>query len=81
MPSTELVKPRMQLQARQRLLLDYRRWLRERPPNFRAGPVEEDGFANLMRWECGIPGKDGVRFQHGKQNQKEQLYRVCVSYN
>lgn len=37
-----------------------KQWRLDHPVGFYARPEKKDNQSNLMRWECGIPGKDGV---------------------
>jgi len=47
--------------AKGRLLEERRNWRRDRPHGFWARPkVDTSGATDLMKWECGIPGKEGV---------------------
>lgn len=46
--------------ARGRLMEERRQWRLDHPVGFYARPEKKDGQINLMRWECGIPGKDNV---------------------
>ena len=39
-----------------------KQWRLDHPVGFYARPEKKDGQINLMRWECGIPGKESVRF-------------------
>ncbi|OMJ84477.1 hypothetical protein SteCoe_14361 [Stentor coeruleus] len=44
-----------------RLAEERKLWRRDRPYNFYAKPTtNESGSVNLVRWECGIPGKKGT---------------------
>ena len=45
-----------------RLKEERKAWRRDHPAMFYARPTrKEDGQTDLMKWECGIPGKAGVR--------------------
>jgi hypothetical protein len=47
--------------ARGRLQEERKQWRKDHPYGFFARPDNnEDGSANIMKWVCGIPGKDGV---------------------
>lgn len=46
--------------ARGRLLEERKQWRLDHPVGFYARPEKKDGQSNLMRWECGIPGKENV---------------------
>ena len=46
-----------------RLSEERKSWRKDHPTGFYARPEKkEDGALNIMRWETGIPGKDGIRF-------------------
>ena len=46
-----------------RLRAERKAWRKDHPIDFFARPSRKaDGSQNLMVWECGIPGKKGVRF-------------------
>ena len=48
--------------ARMRLTNERKAWLDDHPVGFYAKPKKNpDGSTDLMNWECGIPGKEGVR--------------------
>lgn len=49
--------------ARGRLLEERKQWRLDHPVGFYARPEKKDGQSNLMRWECGIPGKENVSRQ------------------
>lgn len=59
--------------ARGRLTEERKQWRLDHPVGFYARPEKKDGQTNLMKWECGIPGKEQVRkifimshlFDHG----------------
>jgi len=52
--------------ARARLLQERKQWRREHPYGFYARPDKgDDGDANIMKWVCGIPGKDGTLWEGG----------------
>ena len=45
-----------------RLKEERKAWRRDHPPSFYARPSRKaDGQTDLMKWDCGIPGKAGVR--------------------
>lgn len=50
--------------ARNRLTEERKQWRIDHPIGFYARPEKKDGGANLMRWECGIPGKENVSYSH-----------------
>ena len=46
-----------------RLRAERKAWRKDHPIDFYARPTRKaDGSQDLMVWECGIPGKKGVRF-------------------
>ena len=48
--------------AKSRLTEERKAWKADHPVGFWAKPCKAaDGSMNLMQWECGIPGKAGVR--------------------
>lgn len=47
--------------ARIRLQEERKQWRLDHPVGFYARPSKKNGVVNLMQWECGIPGKQGVR--------------------
>ena len=46
--------------ARGRLQEERKQWRQDHPIGFFARPSKTAGKANLMKWECGIPGKANV---------------------
>jgi ubiquitin-conjugating enzyme E2 I len=47
--------------ARARLSEERKEWRKDHPFGFHAKPMKNaDGSVNLMKWECGIPGKEKV---------------------
>eukprot|EP01063_Lacrimia_lanifica_P014843 TRINITY_DN21405_c0_g1_i1.p2 TRINITY_DN21405_c0_g1~~TRINITY_DN21405_c0_g1_i1.p2 ORF type:complete len:160 (+),score=71.01 TRINITY_DN21405_c0_g1_i1:54-533(+) len=55
--------------ALQRLKEERKNWRREKPFGFYARPVvDENGEAQLMKWEAGIPGKEGTIWEGGEYN-------------
>ena len=45
-----------------RLTEERKQWRKDHPFGFFAKPeVNADGSLNLLVWDCGIPGKSGVR--------------------
>lgn len=46
--------------ARGRLVEERKQWRLDHPVGFYARPEKLSGQTNLMKWECGIPGKDNV---------------------
>eukprot|EP01116_Phalansterium_solitarium_P024304 TRINITY_DN8877_c0_g1_i2.p1 TRINITY_DN8877_c0_g1~~TRINITY_DN8877_c0_g1_i2.p1 ORF type:complete len:159 (-),score=6.66 TRINITY_DN8877_c0_g1_i2:174-650(-) len=52
--------------AKSRLGEERKNWRKDRPFGFYARPKSNsDGSANLMVWECGIPGKPGTNWEGG----------------
>eukprot|EP01113_Clastostelium_recurvatum_P018991 TRINITY_DN2238_c0_g1_i1.p1 TRINITY_DN2238_c0_g1~~TRINITY_DN2238_c0_g1_i1.p1 ORF type:complete len:175 (+),score=25.43 TRINITY_DN2238_c0_g1_i1:46-525(+) len=52
--------------ARGRLAEERKAWRRDHPHSFYARPANNpDGSANMMVWECGIPGKEGTIWEGG----------------
>lgn len=47
--------------ARVRLQEERKQWRLDHPVGFYARPEKQGGVVQIMRWECGIPGKEGVR--------------------
>lgn len=50
--------------ARNRLMEERKQWRLDHPVGFYARPEKKNGESNLMRWECGIPGKENVRLSY-----------------
>ena len=47
--------------ARQRLGAERKSWRKDHPHGFFARPTtNEDGTLNMLKWDCGIPGRVGV---------------------
>lgn len=46
--------------SRNRLKEERKQWRQDHPIGFFARPAKSGGTSNLMRWECGIPGKTNV---------------------
>lgn len=59
--------------ARGRLMEERRQWRLDHPVGFYARPEKKDGETNLMRWECGIPGKDSTLWAGG-------LYKLVLEF-
>jgi len=52
--------------ARGRLKEERKAWRRDHPYGFYARPVSKgDGSSDIMRWECGVPGKEGTDWEGG----------------
>lgn len=49
-----------------RLIVERKNWRKDHPPVFYAKPVtKSDNSIDLMKWECGIPGKEGTDWEGG----------------
>ena len=49
-------------------------WRKDRPHGFFARPeTSKDGAVNLLKWECGVPGKSGTDWEGG-------LYKVTMEF-
>mmetsp|Transcript_3668 Transcript_3668/g.7023 ORF Transcript_3668/g.7023 Transcript_3668/m.7023 type:complete len:160 (+) Transcript_3668:156-635(+) len=51
--------------ARTRLQEERRNWRKDHPVGFFAKPTNKNGQVDVMKWECGIPGKDGTLWKGG----------------
>ena len=52
--------------AEGRLAEERKNWRKDHPPGFYARPSKkDDNSTNLMKWETGIPGKDGTDWAGG----------------
>uniref|UniRef100_A0A0A9WHW0 SUMO-conjugating enzyme ubc9 n=1 Tax=Lygus hesperus TaxID=30085 RepID=A0A0A9WHW0_LYGHE len=52
--------------ARERLYAERKRWRVDHPANFYAKPtINADGTTNIMKWQCGIPGKPNTIWEGG----------------
>jgi hypothetical protein len=52
--------------ARGRLVEERKAWRRDHPYGFYARPVSKgDGSSDIMKWESGIPGKEGTDWEGG----------------
>jgi ubiquitin-conjugating enzyme E2 I len=51
--------------ARGRLQEERKQWRIDHPVGFYARPSKADGVVNLMKWDCGIPGKAGTLWAGG----------------
>eukprot|EP01091_Cochliopodium_minus_P006285 TRINITY_DN1616_c0_g1_i1.p1 TRINITY_DN1616_c0_g1~~TRINITY_DN1616_c0_g1_i1.p1 ORF type:complete len:158 (+),score=48.17 TRINITY_DN1616_c0_g1_i1:44-517(+) len=52
--------------ARQRLAAERKAWRKDHPHAFYARPTSnEDGTLNMLKWDCGIPGKTGTIWEGG----------------
>jgi len=60
--------------ATNRLTEERKNWRKDHPPGFIARPVKrEDNSFDLMKWETGIPGKDGTDWANG-------VYKVTMDF-
>ncbi|OMJ92374.1 hypothetical protein SteCoe_4930 [Stentor coeruleus] len=58
-----------------RLLEERKLWRRDRPYGFYAKPtINKNGSLNLIRWECGIPGKIGTIWDGA-------IYKLFIDFN
>ena len=54
--------------AQQRLNEERRLWKKNRPFGFYARPaIDADGSVNILKWQCGIPGKKGTIWENGRR--------------
>ncbi|EED94316.1 ubiquitin conjugating enzyme [Thalassiosira pseudonana CCMP1335] len=61
--------------ARGRLAEERKAWRRDHPYGFYARPVSRgDGSSDLMKWETGIPGKEGTDWESG-------VYKVMLEFS
>merc|ERR1712166_256720 len=61
--------------AQERLREERKQWRKEHPYGFFARLQKGgDGAMNLMRWDCGIPGKDGTLWEGG-------LYKLTMEFS
>ncbi|PXF48528.1 SUMO-conjugating enzyme ubc9 [Gracilariopsis chorda] len=60
--------------ARGRLVEERKQWRLDHPVGFYARPEKLSGQTNLMKWECGIPGKDNTLWAGG-------LYKLVLEFN
>lgn len=60
--------------AEKRLGEERKSWRKDHPPGFFARPMKKaDDSLDLMKWECGIPGKDGTDWHPG-------VYRLNMEF-
>eukprot|EP01033_Poteriospumella_lacustris_P005810 gene5810-4167_t len=58
-----------------RLSEERKNWRKDHPPAFYARPMKkEDNSMDLMKWETGIPGKDGTDWAGG-------VYKVTMEFS
>lgn len=61
--------------AQGRLKEERKNWRRDHPFGFYARPISNaDGSTNLMKWESGIPGKEGTDWEGG-------VYKVTLEFS
>lgn len=61
--------------AQGRLKEERKNWRRDHPFGFWARPVNKpDGSSDLMKWEAGIPGKEGTDWEGG-------VYTVSMEFS
>lgn len=59
--------------AQARLQSERKLWRQEHPVGFFARPEKANGVVNMMKWECGIPGKQKTDWEGG-------LYKLAVEF-
>eukprot|EP00172_Hildenbrandia_rubra_P002667 Plantae.Rhodophyta-Hildenbrandia_rubra.ctg3698.p1 GENE.Plantae.Rhodophyta-Hildenbrandia_rubra.ctg3698~~Plantae.Rhodophyta-Hildenbrandia_rubra.ctg3698.p1 ORF type:complete len:158 (+),score=20.88 Plantae.Rhodophyta-Hildenbrandia_rubra.ctg3698:295-768(+) len=59
--------------SRNRLKEERKQWRQDHPIGFFARPAKSGGTSNLMRWECGIPGKTNTHWGGG-------LYKLVMEF-
>ncbi|PXF44848.1 SUMO-conjugating enzyme UBC9 [Gracilariopsis chorda] len=59
--------------ARGRLVEERKQWRLDHPVGFYARPRKVQGETNLMKWECGVPGKENTIWAGG-------LYKVILEF-
>lgn len=59
--------------AQARLQSERKLWRQEHPVGFFARPEKVNGVVNMMKWECGIPGKPKTDWEGG-------LYKLAVEF-
>ena len=68
-------RKRMSGIAQGRLKEERKNWRRDHPFGFWARPVTKaDGSSDLMKWEAGIPGKEGTDWEGG-------VYTVSMEFS
>jgi ubiquitin-conjugating enzyme E2 I len=61
--------------ARGRLVEERKAWRRDHPFGFYARPTSKgDGSSDIMKWEAGIPGKDGTDWENG-------IFKVSMEFS
>jgi ubiquitin-conjugating enzyme E2 I len=60
--------------ARGRLQEERKQWRIDHPIGFYARPAKVDGVVNLMKWDCGIPGKTSTLWAGG-------IYKLIVEFS
>ncbi|KAL0488023.1 ubiquitin conjugating enzyme E2 [Acrasis kona] len=52
--------------AQKRIMLERKAWRKDHPYGFWARPMMKGEEVDLMKWECGIPGKAGTLWEGGE---------------
>ncbi len=61
--------------ARGRLVEERKAWRRDHPFGFYARPTSKgDGSSDIMKWDAGIPGKEGTDWENG-------VYKVSMEFS
>lgn len=60
--------------ARSRLVEERKQWRIDHPVGFYARPSKESGEVNMLKWDCGIPGKAKSPWYGG-------LYRLTMEFS
>ena len=61
--------------ARGRLVEERKAWRRDHPFGFYARPTSKgDGSSDIMKWEAGIPGKEGTDWENG-------IFKVSMEFS
>ena len=60
--------------AHQRLKEERKNWRRDKPFGFYAKPQMDDAGVATMKWDAGIPGKEGTLWEGG-------LYKLCLEFS
>lgn len=61
--------------ARGRLVEERKAWRRDHPFGFFARPVSKgDGSSDIMKWEAGVPGKEGTDWEGG-------IFKVSMEFS
>lgn len=66
-PPPDMAANPMASLAQTRLREERKAWRKDKPFGFWARPLTNaDGSLDIMKWEAGIPGKDGTIWEHGE---------------